>query len=203
MMFSPTDSTGIKGVICNLKNRCAPGDDGVSTGILKRFRDILCYPIRHLCNLRLTSGVFPAIFKQATVVPIHKGGGKLSVSDYRPISLLRALSKVLEKVVNCKLVSYLENHNLLSSNQYGFRTNKSTEAAVISFSRIVTKQVDQRNKCIGVFLDLKKAFDTVSIPVLIRKLEGLCIRGTPLTWFSDYLTGAIKSKYVTNTAIPK
>ncbi|CAH2209206.1 jg15219 [Pararge aegeria aegeria] len=127
----------------------------------------------------------------------------MTVSNYRPISLLKVLSKVLEKVVNNRLLSYLENHNLISNNQYGFRTKKSTEDAVICLSNIATKHMDQRLKCLAVFLDLKKAFDTVSIPLLLRKMECLGIRGTPLAWFKDYLKGRSQTvkvlDYTSNT----
>ncbi|CAH2245001.1 jg6941 [Pararge aegeria aegeria] len=187
MMLRPTDPKEIKGILGNLKIHCAPGDDGVSSGLLRKFHDILCFPIDHLCNLSLTSDTFPSIFKQAIIIPIYKSGDKMTVSNYRPISLLKVLSKVLEKVVNNRLLSYLENHNLISNNQYGFRTKKSTEDAVICLSNIATKHMDQRLKCLAVFLDLKKAFDTVSIPLLLRKMECLSILGTPLAWFKDYL----------------
>lgn len=109
-------------------------------------------------------------------------------TNYRPITLLTTISKIVEKVMNKRLVSYLESKNLLSGNQFGFRSGKSTEDAVMKLTSLVTEHVDRGEKCVGVFLDLQKAFDTVCIPILLARLENMGVRGSPLRWFTDYLT---------------
>lgn len=96
------------------------------------------------------------------------------------MSLLTTISKILERVVNKQFMSFLERNNVLSSNQYGFRSSRSTEDAVTSLVDFVTEMLDKGQKCIGVFLDLAKAFDTVSRPILLKKLENLGIRGIAL-----------------------
>ncbi|RVE41577.1 hypothetical protein evm_013770 [Chilo suppressalis] len=188
MTLLPTDYIEIDKIIGNLKVHSAPGIDNISNIVLKNSRQILCSMIAHLCNLSISTGIFPKIFKQAVIVPIHKSGDKESASNYRPISLLSTISKIIEKVVNMRLMSYLESQKLLAENQYGFRNNKSTEDAVALLSTKVSKLLDKGQCCIGVFLDLKKAFDTVSIPILLASMESLGIRGIVLEWFRDYLT---------------
>lgn len=155
--------------------------------------------IAHLCNLSIATGRCPAIFKNAVVVPIYKGGGEEAVSNYRPISLLSTISKIIEKVINIRLTSFLENKQLLADNQYGFRSGRNTEDAVVNLSQTVTKALDNGERCLAVFIDLKKAFDTVSIPLLLRKLEDLGIRGNALEWFRDYLSNRSQVVKVSDT----
>lgn len=125
----------------------------------------------------------------AAVIPIYKNGAKDDPCNYRPISLLGGYSKLLERVVNKRLTKYLEKNSLLSDRQFGFRQGKSTEDAVTLLTDMVVTHLDQGRSCVGVFLDLAKAFDTVSIPILLRKLSALGIRGLSLNWFSSYLSG--------------
>lgn len=178
----------IRILIMKLKISTSPGSDNITSGFLKRYSQFLCEPIAHLINISLETGVFPAIFKESIIIPIHKTGDKSCPTNYRPISLLSTLSKVTEKVVNKRLIAYLENNNMLSSNQYGFRENRSTSDAVLLLTDKITKYLDMGEKCLGVFLDLQKAFDTVSVEVLLTKLENVGVRGVAWLWFRDYLT---------------
>ncbi|KAI5640191.1 reverse transcriptase (RNA-dependent DNA polymerase) domain-containing protein [Phthorimaea operculella] len=135
-----------------------------------------------------TVGIFPECWKHAAVVPIHKGGSKDDPSHYRPISLLPVFSKILKKIVNSRLVDYLEKFNILNPQQFGFRRKKSTEDAVKHLLIRVANALDSGRACVGVFLDLAKAFDTVSPVILLRKLEAYGIRGIANDWFASYLT---------------
>jgi hypothetical protein len=130
---------------------------------------LLIKPLTHIYNLSLSSGIFPTIWKTALVTPIYKNGDKSKPCNFRPISLLTFFSKLLEKLVNKRIVSYLESNNLVPDRQYGFRRGRSTEDAVKLVSNIVSSALDQGRCCVGVFLDLAKAFDTVSIPILVKK----------------------------------
>lgn len=187
LFLTPTDEFEITKIISGLKTASAPGSDMISNELLKRASHILASPIAHICNLSMSQGVVPNCFKIADICPIFKTGNKTAVSNYRPISLLPSLSKILEKVVNKRLLGFLESNNMLSSNQYGFRSGKSTEDAVVALVDHVTDCLDRSQKCIGVFLDLAKAFDTVSWPMLLRKLELYGVRGSTLDWFRSYL----------------
>lgn len=101
--------------------------------------------------------------------------------------MLPAISKILEKIFNNRLKSYLNKYNIISKSQYGFRKGISTEDAVTALCNHIVEHVDKGNKCLTVFLDLKKPFETVSAPILINKLEKIGIRGTALGLFRDYL----------------
>lgn len=110
------------------------------------------------------------------------------MDNYRPISILTTLSKVYERILNSRLVKYLEHNNLLADSQYGFRNGRSTDDAVHELTQTVVRALDRREKCLTVFLDLSKAFDTVSVPRLIQKLETFGVRGVPLALFQSYLS---------------
>lgn len=186
--FSPTDPVEIRTIVLSLKNDSSPGFDNFPVALHKKALPSLIIPLIHIFNISLENGVFPNCWKLAIVSPIYKGGQKQSPDSYRPIALLSVLAKVLEKLVHRRLVSFVEKYRLLSDNQFGFRQGKSTEDAVSNFIDLVSSHVDNGECCIGVFLDLAKAFDTVSVGLLLRKLEAMGIRGIPLKWFESYLT---------------
>lgn len=186
--IQPTDEVEIGNIISHLKSDSAPGWDGISNQVLKSTKHCLAAPIAFLCNLSFTTGSVPSDMKMANVCPIYKSGEKQLASNYRPISLLSSLSKIIEKVMNKRLLKYLEELNIFSENQYGFRNGKSTEDAVTKLVDSVIAKLDRGYRCAGVFLDLAKAFDTVSRPLLLDKMERLGLRGTALDWFSSYLS---------------
>ncbi|KAM3965852.1 uncharacterized protein ACR2FA_000180 [Aphomia sociella] len=184
-----TDPVEVSSIICSLKNNSALGIDKITASILKAFHYFLADPIAYVINLSFEFGVFPELFKSAIVCPIFKGGDKMLPTNYRSISLLSSLSKVIERITNKRLVYYLERHNILGDNQYGFRAKRSTDDAVLQLTSKITSFLDKNEKCIGVFLDMQKAFDTVSIPILLTCLENIGVRGNALLWFRDYLMG--------------
>lgn len=184
----PTDINEVKNIILNLKPNSAPGWDNVPNEFLRMAADDIAPIITHLANLCFEQGIFPTPLKQSIITPVYKGGNKDDISNYRPISVLPAVSKVLEKLLNIRLLRYLDKFNILSSTQFGFRQGRSTEDAIIELTSYVTANLDQGKKCLSVFLDLKKAFDTVSIPLLVNKLESIGVRGTQLALFKSYLS---------------
>lgn len=184
----PTDEDEVLRLITNLKQKCATGLDQISGGVIKRYSQLLARPLTHICNLALSTGEFPQAFKTAVIKPIHKSGERDRVENFRPISILPTLSKILERIMNTRLTKYLESNNLLSPAQFGFRQNRSTNDAVTELTNSLMTKLDEKKKCLVVFLDLAKAFDTVSIPLLTWKLEQCGIRGIPLKLFSNYLS---------------
>ncbi|KAJ0179100.1 hypothetical protein K1T71_004812 [Dendrolimus kikuchii] len=160
MVMLGTSEQEIDSIINSLKSDSAVGWDAIPTKVLKMAKNILTVPLTHIVNLCIEKGVFPKVFKKSIIHPIFKAGDRNCVGNYRPISVLTSLSKVLEKIVNKRLVTYLEDKHILSNNQFGFRQGKSTEQAVSELVNFVAKHVDNKDKCLGVFLDLAKAFDT-------------------------------------------
>lgn len=184
----PTDEREVSDYISQLKNDSAPGSDGLKPSLIKEISSLIIKPLTHICNLSLSQGVFPQIWKTASLTLIHKSGDKTTPCNFRPISLLSILSKILEKTVHRRLCKYLETNDLLSPCQFGFRRGKSTEDAIAKLLETVTGNLDKGRCCVGVFLDLAKAFDTVSVPILLKKLENLGVRGVALHWFWSYLS---------------
>lgn len=196
LFMRPTDVDEIGSIIDAMRTNSAPGEDGITNKFIKANKRNLLMPLTHICNLSLTEGKFPSEWKSATVIPIFKSGSKSDPCNYRPISLLSCFSKILEKMVNKRLTDFLEEKNLLSDRQFGFRRGKSCQDAVSLLTNVISEHLDNKKACIGVFLDLAKAFDTVSIPILVRKLELFGIRGVALDWFVSYLTGRSQSTRV-------
>lgn len=189
----PIDEAEVKNLIHGLRSDCAAGWDDIPPRVIKQSNDILAPVLTHVFNLCITRGVFPRALKHAIVHPIHKGGSRDFVPNYRPISILTALSKILERYLNTCLIKYLEKYRLLSNNQYGFRSSVSTEDAILNFVSNLVNNIDNKLKCYGVFLDLAKAFDTVSVPILLSKLERLGVRGLGLNIFASYLSERTQS----------
>lgn len=182
-----TDVNEVVRLIDGLKEICAVGCDNIPNSILKRFKYVIAPPLTHILQLCLTKGIFPKLLKKAVVTPVFKAGDKCCVNNYRPISVLTGLSKILEKIINSRLVNYLERNKLLSENQFGFRPKRSTSQAVHRLTNYISTNLDNGMHTIGIFLDLAKAFDTISCPLLLNKLERMGVRGVPLQILADYL----------------
>ena len=123
----------------------------------------------------------------AKVIPILKSGSMAEIDNYRPISILPTLSKILEKMVHKQLLKHLEFKGFLSEHQFGFRPNRSTELAVTFFPDLIRKEADGGKATGAVFIDLSKAFDTISHSVLLVKMSRYGIQENELNWFTDYL----------------
>ena len=132
MYMLPTDENEVKRYL-NLLTTNASGYDDIPPTLLKASSNLICVPLTHTINLSLTTGYFPDQLKQAKVLPVFKSGDKMNINNYRPISILPAFSKVYEKVICSRLLSYLEDNNLLVKQQHGFRKQHSTETAILQF----------------------------------------------------------------------
>lgn len=188
-VLEDTSEDEVSRLIMGLKTECSVGRDNISNKLLKQHSNFLVPPLTLIFNNCLHTGIFPSQLKSSEVRPIFKGGDKKVISNYRPISILPAISKLLEKIINNRLTKYLEKNNLLAEKQFGFRAGRSTDEAVYTLTNYISTNLDKGRKCLSIFLDLKKAFDTISIPILITKLEKLGIRGSQLQFFESYLTG--------------
>ncbi len=189
MYLTPVDESEIIETAKKLKAKISLGHDQISTKLLKDTIDIIVNPLTHIFNLSITSGVVPTKMKIAKVIPIFKNGTKDILNNYRPISLLPAFSKLLEKLICKRLVHFLENNNVLFKHQYGFRTKHSTIHPILHMLKHITDNNDKPSKDItlGIFLDLSKAFDTICHNTLLKKLKHYGIRGICNDWFRNYL----------------
>ena len=128
------------------------------------------------------------MLKTAEVVPIFKKGERELCSNYRPISILNSFAKLFEKCLLDQLNNYFVSNNLISPNQYGFKKNCSTNEAVLDIYNKLLDNMDKKLITCSIFLDLRKAYDTINHTILIKKLEKYGIRGLPLQLLASYLT---------------
>ena len=135
---------------------------------LKDSADITSPLLTHLFNCSINSAIFPEIWKNAKVTAIFKCGDKSNPSNYRPISVLPVLSKILEKAIHLQLYQYLNDNGLLSKKQFGFKPKSSTCVAVGQFTDTILKNLDAGLLTGLVFLDLSKAFDTVDHSIFLK-----------------------------------
>ena len=142
----------------------------------------------------------PSEWKYAKITPLYKKGISTGMDNYRPISVLPVVSKVLERVVHHQLHSFLSEHKLLSPSQCGFRKNHSTEFAAIAFSDYIWRGMDLGLLTRAVFIDLRKAFDSVDHEILISKQESYGLKDIELDWFRNYLTDPDNERIVSHDA---
>lgn len=197
MYMYPTNITEVTSYLHAL-NTNTPGYDEISPIILKSASASLAFPLTHVINLSLKTGIFPDHLKKAKVIPIFKSGDRNNINSYRPISILSAFSKIYEKVIATRLVQYLENNNLLTTFQHGFRSNRSTETAILQFINNVYKFLEEKLYVVGIFIDLSKAFDTLNHNILFDKLTHIGIRGVPFQLFRSYLSNRSQSVFCNN-----
>ena len=140
-----------------------------------------------IINQSLYTGIFPDSMKIAKVVPIFKKDDKSLMNNYRPISVLPALSKVFEKVMHRQITDYFNTNNLFSPQQYGFRSNLSTEIATLNLMDRNIKKMNLNFTPVNIFIDLSKAFDTIIYHILISKLKYYGFDSTALNLLRSYL----------------
>ena len=185
---SPVTQAEIVSATSQLLPKKSEDFNGLSMFFIKKFIHVLSVPLLHLISKSLETGFIPTQLKIAKVVPIFKAGDRLSPDNYRPISLLPNFSKILEKVVSNRLIIFLEDHNILSDNQFGFRKGHSTIHPLMLFMNNLTSALNKKQFSIAIFCDLRKAFDTVNHCILLDKLKNLGVRGVELLWFKNYLS---------------
>ena len=198
IFLANTDSTEILDLISKLLKK-ACGHDLISNTMLKHTAAVISPYIVSLFNLCLNQGIFPDSFKIAQVIPLFKGGNKEDSDCYRPISLLPALGKLFEKVISKRVIAFFEKYELFSPYQFGFRSKFSTEYAVHDIYEKLINNLDQGLSSCAIFLDLAKAFDSVSHNILLQKLKLYGIRGNVYKLFESYLSSRTQFVKVDDT----
>ena len=150
-------------------------------------------------NLSFEDGIFPHLLKTAKVIPIHKSGSRADVSNYRPISLLSIFSKIYEKTMSSRLISFFNKNNTIHPRQYGFRTLHSCEHALLDAQHTILSSLDKKQIALLLLIDFSKAFDMVDHTILLNKLNNYGIRGIALKWMASYLINRNQYVYVNNT----
>ena len=176
------------------------GPDKISGRMLKATALSIAPSITKLFNLSIKLGCVPQTWKLSNVVPIPKSGNRTSPTNYRPISLLSVLSKVLERHIYNQIAAHLETHHPLSNFQWGFRPGRSTVTALLETTHSWLQCLEAGREVTAVFFDLKKAFDSVPHRALLDKLKSLQLNDHILKWVCDYLKDK-KQRVVVNGEI--
>ena len=185
--LNPVTPTTILNILREMK-----GSGGVELPICAKVLKLLdvsvASPLCHIVNTCFAEGYFPDVLKSSTITPVYKSGDKDAAGNYRPISVLSPLSKIIESCASEKIISFITAHNILGSNQFGFRKKHSTEHALMNFIDFVADEKEKGNFVLGIYVDIKKAFDSVNFQILFKKLQKYGIRGNSLNLIKSYLS---------------
>ena len=185
--------------LASLKNTSAPGVDNIPSLPLKASKYIISRPLSNILNSSISSSTFPSSWKCSSVRPLHKGGNQACLSNYRPISILPACSKLLERHVRDQVTEHLDSNNLLYSYQSGFRSSHSTQSLLLYCTNRWYQALDLKQYVAVLFLDVSKAFDTVNHPLLLSKLRCLGLDASSVSWFQSYLSDRSQVTRVSNS----
>lgn len=186
-VFSEISHDEVKHEILNLPDKKAVGADNLKGETLKLVSEYILHPFSYILNRCVQEGMYPTAFKKSLVIPIYKTGDDTDIANYRPISLISQLSKIFEKLIKNRLISYLNKYKILSEKQFGFRENNSTQDAVLALTSKVIEALNTNRPCLCIFIDLSKAFDTVSHHHLLEQLHNIGVRNNVLQLFKSYL----------------
>ena len=187
IFLNPTDPEEVMKTIDTLKNK-STSDTKICALKAANKTPIISIILSNIINSSFETGYFPTQLKMAKVIPIHKSGTKTEVSNYRPISLLSSFSKIFEKLMHFRLSDFLEKNNVLHDMQYGFRSGRSCEHALLAAKNEILASLTKKQTALLLLIDFSKAFDLVDHDILLDKLHHYGIRGVAHKWLISYLT---------------
>lgn len=165
--------------------------------MLKLCAEFISAPLSYILNLSFLEGCFPKKLKIAVVKPLFKKGDDKDINNYRPITIIPILSKVFERVIYNRLNKFIDKYNILTTQQFGFRKNRSTTLACYNLVKEVTECIDNKMPVAALLLDLSKAFDLIDHGLLLAKIEKYGLRGTAHDWLHSYLSDRSQCTQIT------
>lgn len=185
--ISHVDEDEIYSILTRLNIKKGAGADKIRAKDLKNNADVLTPIITTLINLSMTEATVPKLLKTSIIRPIYKSGTKSDYNNYRPISILPIIEKVLEEVISTRLNGFLSKYKVISKCQYGFQKGRSINELLGNFTNHINQGLNESISSLVLFIDFSKAFDTLSHTKLIETLERSGVRGKCLNWFKNYL----------------
>ena len=179
-----------------LKSSSAPGEDEIPASLLKNCKLNIASPLFLMWNYSFQNSKIESRYLSSVVAPIFKGGSNLDASNYRPVSLTSHIIKTFERVLQKKIVSYLEENNILNCNQHGFRKGCSCLSELLAHFEILFDNLSKNLDSDTIYLDFSKAFDKVDHALLIKKLQLYGIKGKLLSWIKSFLSGRVQKVVV-------
>ena len=164
------------------------GVENISARFLKDALEAIPEIVTELINKSFRTSTMPKAWKVGKITPLLKGGVKSSVNNLRPVSVLPAPSKLIEKIVHKRIVTHLEENAILTENQGGFRAQRSTVETIGDLTDFILRERNEGKITVAIFVDLCKAFDTVNHNILLKKMDLYGIRGKNLQWINGYLS---------------
>ena len=190
---------GVLGLLENIQIHKAAGPDGICGAILKRCAKVAAMFLKFIFEQSLSTGDIPHDWQQALVHPVLKGGNPKRPENYRPISLTCICCKLMERILTSSIVTYLEDTDLFSQNQHGFRKHLSCETQLIMLFQDILASVDGRNGVDLAFIDFSKAFDKVPHKHLMNKLEAYNLDKGVLRWIRGFLSNRTQKVIMDNS----
>ena len=181
--------TGVEKLLNGLNPHKAAGPDELSPKILKELHSELAPVLTKIFNQSLKTGIVPDDWKHAVIAPVFKKGPKSKPSNYRPISLTCIASKLLEHILVSNIMSYFDQHNILSPKQHGFRSKHSCETQLLGFTQEISDNLEAGKQTDVIVMDFSKAFDKVDHHKLVHKLRVLGVDNKVTTWVKSFLSG--------------
>ena len=188
----------VRKIIRSLSNSKSCGIDELDNFTLKIAADLVAHPIHHIICLSIIQNKFPDNWKYAKVLPLHKKGDKTDRKNYRPVSILSPLSKVMEKVVYEQIFSYFTRNSIFHPNLHGYRSNRSTQTALLQMYDRWVRAADNGQLSGVVLLDLSAAFDLVDVDILLSKLRIYKFDEDILAWVKSYMTNRQQAVWIDN-----
>ena len=198
MYLSEITEVEITNIVKQFKPSRSVGHDDMNVLLLKCIITSLSKPLAVLFNHSFQLGTVPKLFKIGKIVPVHKNKDKSNIANYRPITLLVQVSKILERCFYNRLIKFIDVTQILHKRQYGFRSKHSTSHAVVDVINYIQSALSDHHIPVGLFIDFSKAFDTVNHKILLKKLSIYGIRGLAHEWLISYLSDRFQYTVIKN-----
>lgn len=187
MHFQKANTNNVLKIIKTMNTNKSPGLDGIRAIDIKKISHKIAAAIAKLINSSIEKNIYPSELKTGIVRPIFKKGRNADYDNYRPITILPTVDKIIERFLCHQIYKFYADNNILSETQYGFQPSKNTTQLLTAFTDLLNSYLNDRMHVLVVFIDYSKAFDTLRHEVLLERLDDCGVRGPVLGWCKDYL----------------